>query len=64
MPKQYQGNIRDDASAAMMPALQRRQWQQCQGDVRKGASAATAMMPKRPQGDVRNDASVAMMALP
>ncbi len=51
MPKQRQGNGRDDASAttAMMTMVQ--------GDARNDASAAKATMPKRRQGDGRNDAS-------
>jgi hypothetical protein len=59
IPKRLQGNVREDASAAMMAALRRQQWQLCQGDVRKDTSAATATMPKRRQGNVRDDASAA-----
>jgi hypothetical protein len=61
MPKRRQEDIHDDASAAMMTAPRRQQWQLCQGDIREDASAATAMMPKRRQGNVRDDASAARM---
>jgi hypothetical protein len=57
MPKQRQGNVRDDASAARTPAPRQWQWQRSQGNVREDASAAMATMPKRRQGNFRNDAS-------
>jgi hypothetical protein len=60
MPKWRQGNNCNDASAVMMPALRRQQWQRRQGNVRDDTSAATATMPKRRQGDLRDDASTAM----
>jgi hypothetical protein len=63
MPKQRQGNVHDDASAARTPATRRGQWQRCQGNVRKNASAATATMPKRHQGNVPDYASAVRMPL-
>jgi hypothetical protein len=57
MPKWRQGNVRDDASAAMMATPRWRQWQLCQVDVRKDTSTATATMPKQRQGNVHDDAS-------
>ncbi len=53
-----------DASAAMMPAPRRQQWQRRQSDVHNDASAVTATMPKRRQGNGRNDASAAMRPAP
>ncbi len=63
MPKRLQGNICNDASAAMTPAPQRQQWQQCQGNVHDDASAMKATMSKRGQGDVRDDASAVMATM-
>jgi hypothetical protein len=60
MPKRRQGDVHNDASAAMT----QQQWQQCQGNDREDASAAMAMMPKWPQGDIQDDASAGMMATP
>jgi hypothetical protein len=48
MPKRRQGNLRDDASAAMTPALQWQQWQWHQGDIRNDASAVTATLAMAP----------------
>jgi hypothetical protein len=48
MPKQRQGNIRNDASAAMTPALQWQQWQRRQGNVCYDASATTATLATVP----------------
>jgi hypothetical protein len=53
-----------DASATMMPAPRRQQWQWRQGNVRDDASAVTATMLKRRQGDGRDDASAAMRPAP
>ncbi len=63
MPKRRQRDVHNDASIAMMPALQLQQWQRCQGNVRNDTSVAMVMMPKRRwqrcQRDDHNYASAA-----
>jgi hypothetical protein len=63
MLKRCQGNVCNDASAAMTPAPRRQQWQWRQGHVRNDASTMTATMPKRCQGDFCNDASAVMATM-
>jgi hypothetical protein len=60
----HQGNVCNDACAAMMPAPQWQQWQRHQGNICNDASTVTATMPKQRQGDVHNDASAAMTPAP
>jgi hypothetical protein len=64
MPKRRQGNVRDDASAVRMPALQQWWLQGRQGNGRKDVSAATVTMPKWRQGDICNNVSAAMTPAP
>jgi hypothetical protein len=63
-PQDRQGNVCNDASAAMTLALRRQQWQWHQGNVCNDASTVTATIPKRRQGNVHDDASAAMMPAP
>jgi hypothetical protein len=68
MPQRRQGNVHNNASAAMMPLPQQQQWQWRQSNVCKDPSVAMATMPKRrgqrQQPDDHDDASArtAMMA--
>jgi hypothetical protein len=63
MPKQRQGDVRNDASATMMPAPRQQQWQRRYGNVRDDTIIAMATMPKRHsqgrQRDNHNDVSAA-----
>jgi hypothetical protein len=69
MPKRHQGDVRNDASATMMPAPPQRQWQWHHGNVCNDTSIMMATMPKRHwqrhQRDDDNDvsAATAMMSM-